>query len=70
MSFSFGFSGDDIEDDDGDVPDADTALATDMSRQAISDADHANVTAVPPRRHTFDELVSWHGENNLLPSTC
>lgn len=57
MSFSFGFSGDDI-DDGGQVHDEDT-LADDMSKHNLSDMDQDGSLAIPPKRHSLEELVSF-----------
>jgi hypothetical protein len=58
MSFSFGFSGDDI-DDDVEAEDQD-ALAKGMSTHTISDGEHLSVPVLQPKRHSLEELVSFY----------
>jgi DNA integrity scanning protein DisA with diadenylate cyclase activity len=57
MSFSFGFSGDDI---DNDAEDAEhTKQVNDMSKQNIKEpTEIASSYGVPPKKHTLEELVS------------
>jgi hypothetical protein len=58
MSFSFGFSGDDIDDDvEGEDQDA---LAKEMSTHTISDGEHLSVPVFQPKRHSLEELVSFY----------
>lgn len=53
MSFSFGFSGDDIEDDGED------GLVDDMVKHQISEQPTSAVVAtLQPKRHSFKDLVS------------
>ena len=52
MSFSFGFNGDDIEDE------GQEDLAQDMSKTTISPSEDSNIHALPPKRHSLEELVS------------
>ena len=62
MSFSFGFSGDDIEDDGEDE------LVDDMSKHQISEHAKSNVVAtLEPKKHTFQEMVS---SKPCLPISC
>ena len=55
MSFSFGFSGDDIEDEEGDENDT---IANSLSKTTLSESEQAGYQGMPPRRHTLEELVS------------
>jgi hypothetical protein len=57
MFFSFGFSGDDIDQEAKDVEDA--ALVQDLSEHTINEpSDSSGRHGVPPKRHTIEELVS------------
>ncbi|EXJ86968.1 hypothetical protein A1O3_03922 [Capronia epimyces CBS 606.96] len=56
MSFSFGFSGDDI-DDEGGIHDQDT-LVGDISKYSIADANHEESHTIEPRRHSLTELLA------------
>ncbi|EXJ57177.1 hypothetical protein A1O7_07524 [Cladophialophora yegresii CBS 114405] len=56
MSFSFGFSGEDIE-DDGEVQEQD-ALAKGMSTHTISDGELSGVPVLLPKRHSLEELLA------------
>lgn len=53
MSFSFGFSGDDIE-NDGEQDD----LADEMSKHAISESQMSSVDSIEAKAHSLQELVS------------
>lgn len=57
MSFAFGFSGDDIEEDEEDSHEQDV-LAGKVSKYTISDPDHQHTKTIPPRWHAFEDLVS------------
>ncbi|KAL2436794.1 hypothetical protein ABEF95_014163 [Exophiala dermatitidis] len=64
MSFSFGFSGDDIEDDGETEPQHNVggdahALVTDMTKHSISDADSEvpRPQTIEPKRHSLAELL-------------
>ena len=57
MSFAFGFSGDDIEDEGFEEQDA--ALANDLSKTSISGLEEdSHAQTVQPKRHSLQELVS------------
>jgi hypothetical protein len=55
MSFSFGFSGDDIEDEETEQPDG---LAKDLSKTTISEPEQPETHIMRPKRHSLEELVS------------
>ncbi len=55
MSFSFGFNGDDIEDDEN--PEEQDALVGQISDYTISDAEGKHTATLPPQRHSLEELV-------------
>ncbi|KIV85754.1 hypothetical protein PV11_01414 [Exophiala sideris] len=56
MSFAFGFSGDDIEDED-DLQEQDV-LATKVSNYKISDEDQQSAKTIPPKWYSFEDLLS------------
>ena len=60
MSFAFGFSGDDVE-DDGCVQE-EAALVADVSRYSISDPQKTDSCRVEPKKHSLIELVSAYLE--------
>ncbi|KAI1618553.1 hypothetical protein EDD37DRAFT_647346 [Exophiala viscosa] len=56
MSFAFGFTGDDIEDEE-DTQEQDV-LAAKVSNYKISDPDHQPVETIAPKWHSFEHLLS------------
>ncbi|KAJ9615629.1 hypothetical protein H2200_001704 [Cladophialophora chaetospira] len=56
MSFSFGFSGDDIDDEGQDDDHGD--LAHEISKTRISDLEQSNTRVLPPKRHSFKDLLA------------
>lgn len=59
MSFTFGFSGDDIEDgqeNEKGNENSDT-LPDELSKWRISDSKQNLTHTIPPQRHSLDELV-------------
>ncbi|KIW65765.1 hypothetical protein PV04_07992 [Phialophora macrospora] len=60
MSFSFGFSGDDIEDEDGGEAEEQDTLAKGMSAHTISDGEQQLIVPVlQPKRHSLEELLAF-----------
>jgi hypothetical protein len=57
MSFSFGFSGDDIEDDGQNEEQA--GLVNEMLKHSISEHAAPTSETIEPRIHTLRELVSF-----------
>ncbi|KIW16960.1 hypothetical protein PV08_04151 [Exophiala spinifera] len=57
MSFSFGFAGDDIEDDDADQQDQ-VSLTGKISSCTINDKDALQPQTLAPKRHSFEDLLS------------
>ncbi|EXJ88171.1 hypothetical protein A1O1_05099 [Capronia coronata CBS 617.96] len=57
MSFSFGFSGDDIEDDGGETQIAET-LSREMSKHNISNINLEKSHVIEPKRHALEDLLS------------
>jgi hypothetical protein len=66
MSFTFGFNGDDIEDDGKNHQEQDDALVGQISDYTISDQDpeSKHAATLPPQRHSLEELV---GSTFLAP---
>ncbi|KAK5549993.1 hypothetical protein LTR23_000285 [Exophiala sp. CCFEE 6169] len=60
MSFTFGFNGDDIEDDEQNHEEQDDALVGQISDYTISDQDleSKHSATLPPQRHSLEELLS------------
>ncbi|OAP63476.1 hypothetical protein AYL99_02703 [Fonsecaea erecta] len=56
MSFSFGFSGDDIEDDDGDATGSHDTLTSKISEYTLSDSAQPPNVSIRPQRHSLEEL--------------
>lgn len=57
MSFSFSFSGDDIEDEFEPDVEEHEVLANNLSEVSISES-KLNTHVHPPKNHSFEELVS------------
>jgi hypothetical protein len=59
MSFTFGFNGDDIEEDEKNHQEQDDALVGQISDYTISDQDpeDKHAATLPPQRHSLAELV-------------
>lgn len=58
MSFAFGFSGDDIEDD------GEEGLSTEMSKHTISEGGGLDVASIQPKVHSLEDLVRLFAANS------
>jgi hypothetical protein len=67
MSFTFGFNGDDIEDDEKNHEEQDDALVGQISDYTISDQnlESKHTATLPPQRHSLEELVG-----SILSCSC